>query len=114
MSETIEDLVLRLAKERGAGKTICPTEAAKAAAEQRGEENWNARLPAVKAAAVRLAKRGGVAIYRKGKPVDPESFKGVYRIGLPPAAETAQDDAPEAEAVIPAEAEGEEPASSSE
>ena len=34
MSETIEDLVLRLAKERGAGKTICPTEAAKAAAYQ--------------------------------------------------------------------------------
>lgn len=84
MSETIEDLVLRLARERGAGKTICPTEAAKAAAEQRGEENWQARLPGVKAAAVRLARRGGVAIYRKGKPIDPESFKGIYRIGLPP------------------------------
>lgn len=83
MSETIEDLVLRLACERGAGKTICPTEAAKAAAEQRGEETWQDRLPGVKAAAVRLAKRGGVAIYRKGKPVDPEAFKGVYRIGLP-------------------------------
>lgn len=83
MSETIEDLVLRLAKERGAGKTICPTEAAKAAAAQRSEENWQGRLPGVKAAAVRLAKRGGVAIYRKGKPVDPEDFRGVYRIGLP-------------------------------
>ncbi len=22
-------------------------------------------------------------IYRKGKPVDPEDFKGVYRLGLP-------------------------------
>lgn len=85
MSETIEDLVLRLAKERGAGKTICPTEAAKAAAGQRGEDNWQARLPAVKAAAVRLAKRGGVSIYRKGKPVDPDDFRGVYRIGLPSA-----------------------------
>lgn len=83
MSETIEDLVLRLARERGAGKTICPTEAAKAVAEQRGEEDWRARLPNVKAAATRLAKRGGVAIYRKGKPVDPEDFKGIYRIGLP-------------------------------
>lgn len=83
MSETIEDLVLRLATERGAAKTICPTEAAKAAAEQRGETDWQGRLPAVKAAAVRLAKRGRIAIYRKGKPVDPEDFKGVYRIGLP-------------------------------
>lgn len=102
MSETIEDLVLRLARERGAGKTICPTEAAKAAAGQRGEEDWQARLPGVKAAAVRLAKRGGVAIYRKGKPVDPENFKGIYRIGLPP----------EEPGVAQAEAEGEEPGSS--
>ncbi|MBB3972076.1 DUF3253 domain-containing protein [Hansschlegelia beijingensis] len=84
MSETIEDLVLRLATERGAGKTISPAEAAKAAAEQRGEEDWQGRLGGVKAAATRLARRGRLAIYRKGKPVDPETFKGVYRIGLPP------------------------------
>jgi hypothetical protein len=32
---------------------------------------------------VRLAKDGVIAIYRKGKPVDPDTFKGVYRIGLP-------------------------------
>ena len=86
MSETVEDLVLRLATERGAGKTISPAEAAKAAAEQRGEADWQGRLGGVKAAATRLALRGRLAIYRKGKPVDPESFKGVYRIGLPPAA----------------------------
>lgn len=84
MSETIEDLVLRLAAERGAGKTICPTEAAKAAAAQRGDDQWQGRLAAVRSAAVRLAKRGGLAIYRKGKPVDPDDFRGVYRIGLPP------------------------------
>jgi len=87
MSETIEDLVLRLATERGAGKTISPAEAAKAAAEQRGEEDWQGRLGGVKAAATRLARRGRLAIYRKGKPVDPETFKGVYRIGLPPASD---------------------------
>ena len=103
MSETIEDLVLRLAKERGAGKTICPTEAAKAAAEQRGDSDWQGRLPAVKAAAVRLAARGSVAIYRKGKPVDPENFKGIYRIGLPQADATAGDDGPEEQGVIPTE-----------
>ncbi|WP_020178843.1 DUF3253 domain-containing protein [Methylopila sp. M107] len=114
MSETIEDLVLRLVKERGEAKTICPTEAARAAAAQRDEANWNARLPGVKAAAVRLAKRGSVAIYRKGKPVDPDDFRGVYRIGLPPAAQFSADgDAPEAEPVIPAE-QSEEPGSSEE
>jgi hypothetical protein len=99
MSETIEDLVLRLAGERGAGRTICPTEAARAAAEQRGEEDWHGRLSDVRAAAVRLSRRGKLAIYRKGKPVDPNTFKGVYRIGLP-APEAADEAEPEAEAVI--------------
>lgn len=106
MSETIEDLVLRLAKERGAGKTICPTEAAKAAAQQRGEDNWQARLPGVKAAAIRLAKRGGVSIYRKGKPVDPDDFKGIYRIGLPPE-DNAPDDPVETSASPPEGSPGE-------
>ena len=26
---------------------------------------------------------GRLVIYRKGKPVDPNDFKGVYRLGLP-------------------------------
>lgn len=99
MSETIEDLVFRLASERGLGKTICPTEAAKAAAEQRGEEDWHGRLSDVRAAAVRLARRGKLAVYRKGKPVDPNNFKGIYRIGLP-APDAADETEPEAEAVI--------------
>jgi hypothetical protein len=114
MSETIEDLVLRLAKERGQGKTICPTEAAKAAAEQRGEENWQGRLPAVKAAATRLALRGSVSIYRKGKPVDPETFKGIYRIGLPQTNAAGDGEGPEEQAVIPAAGRAEKPGSSSE
>lgn len=114
MSETIEDLVLRLARERGEGKTICPTEAAKAAAEQRCEENWQGRLPAVKAAATRLARRGSVSIYRKGKPVDPETFKGIYRIGLPQADAATDGDEPEEQAVVPAEGEAEKPGSSAE
>jgi len=37
----------------------------------------------VRRAAVRLALAGRLVIYRKGKPVDPADFKGVYRLGLP-------------------------------
>ena len=37
----------------------------------------------VRREAVALADEGRVVIYRKGKPVDPHDFKGVYRIGLP-------------------------------
>jgi hypothetical protein len=34
-------------------------------------------------AAVGLALGGRLVIYRKGRPVDPNDFKGVYRLGLP-------------------------------
>jgi hypothetical protein len=37
----------------------------------------------VRRTAVRLAHQGRIVIYRKGKPVDPDDFKGVYRLGLP-------------------------------
>jgi hypothetical protein len=32
---------------------------------------------------VRLMKEGRIVILRKGKPVDPDNFCGVYRLGLP-------------------------------
>ncbi len=84
MSETeranpVRDAILGLVGERGPGKTICPTEAAKAVT----ADHWRKLLPDVRAEAVRLARAGEIAIYRKGRPVDPENFKGVYRLGLP-------------------------------
>jgi hypothetical protein len=49
----------------------------------------------VRNAAIGLARAGKITIYRKGKPADPEDFRGVYRLGLPGAsvdAEEAGDD----------------------
>ena len=75
------EAILSLVGARGAGKTICPTEAARSLS----EKLWRKVLPDIRAEAVRLHKAGAIAIYRKGKPVpDPDSFKGVYRLGLPP------------------------------
>ncbi|MBO6946472.1 MAG: DUF3253 domain-containing protein [Rhodospirillales bacterium] len=71
--------IIRLVEERGAGKTICPSEAARA---ERGEE-WRSLMKSVRRAAQKLAREGRIAIYRKGKPVDPDNFKGVIRLGLP-------------------------------
>ncbi len=34
---------------------------------------------------VKLAREGKIVIYRKGEPADPDTFKGVYRLGLPKA-----------------------------
>ena len=80
----LEAVVLDLCGARGLGKTICPTEAAQAAAAERGGDDlaWRDLLQPVRRVAVALAREGRVVIYRKGRPVDPDDFRGVYRIGL--------------------------------
>ncbi len=77
--EDIEAAILRLLDEAGAGKTVSPTDAARALTE--GSE-WHVQMPGVRRAAIKLALNGRLVIYRKGKPADPNDFKGVYRLGL--------------------------------
>jgi hypothetical protein len=80
-SERAEETILRLTEERGVGKTICPTEAARALA---GEgEDFRRHLPEVRATAIRLMSEGRLVITRKGKPLDTDDFKGIYRLGKP-------------------------------
>ncbi len=78
MDEAVERAILTLAAERGPQKSICPSDAAKAV----GGEAWNRLLPLVRRTAVRLALEGRIEITRKGKPVDPTDFKGVYRLRI--------------------------------
>ena len=73
-------LLLRLCAEAGPGKSIGPMDAALALMPK---EEWQRALPVVRRVAVRLALEGRLIIYRKGKPVDPTDFRGVYRIGAP-------------------------------
>jgi Protein of unknown function (DUF3253) len=82
---SLESVILALCAQARAGRTICPTDAAQAFAAARGEGElgWRAHLQGVRAAAVRLADDGRIVIYRKGKPVDPHDFRGVYRLGAP-------------------------------
>jgi Protein of unknown function (DUF3253) len=47
------------------------------------EGDWHALLVPIRRAAVALARAGRLVIYRKGKPADPDDFRGVYRLGLP-------------------------------
>jgi hypothetical protein len=37
----------------------------------------------IRRVAVRLMKEGRVVLLRKGRPVDPDDFRGVYRLALP-------------------------------
>jgi hypothetical protein len=82
---TLEATIFTLCNEAGVTRTVCPTDAAQAFAVARGEDSlgWRTHLSQVRGAAVRLAQAGRIVIYRKGKPVDPSDFRGVYRLGLP-------------------------------
>ena len=82
--ERIEETILALVEERGAGKTICPSEAARAIAGSKPDE-WSRLMGPVRQVAVRLMKEGRIVIRRKGRPVDPDDFRGVYRISGPDA-----------------------------
>jgi hypothetical protein len=78
-------VILTLCSEAEPGSTISPIDAAQAFAAARGEGElgWRAHLQDVRRTAVRLAEVGRIVIYRKGKPVDPRDFRGVYRLGAP-------------------------------
>lgn len=62
------------------GKSLDPTEIARQLAGT-DEKIWRLLMIPIRRVAVGLAKDGRAAILRKGKVVDPEDFKGVYRIG---------------------------------
>jgi hypothetical protein len=80
----IATTMLRLVTERGADKTVCPSEVARALGGPH-PDGWGPLMQPVRRIAVRLAHAGQITILRKGRPVDPDDFRGVYRLGLPSA-----------------------------
>ncbi len=84
-AEAMDALLHEQRDRRGPGASICPTQVARRLAESAGEpDRWRRHLPEVKRSAIESMKNGTVAITRKGKPVDPDDFKGIYRLALPP------------------------------
>jgi hypothetical protein len=83
MTEPVPDPIhaeiLRQTSARGAGKSICPSEVARALEPE--EACWRRLMGPVRAAAIRLAKEGRIELLRKGKAVDPEAeIRGVIRL----------------------------------
>lgn len=76
---SLDDAILNVLQGAG-GKTLSPPEIA---VEITAGSDWHALLVPIRRAAVDLARHGRLVIYRKGKPVDPNDFRGVYRLGLP-------------------------------
>lgn len=78
----LENTLLAVAAELGAAKTFCPSDVARKVGGTH-PDHWGPLMVPLRRIAVRLAHEGRLVIYRKGKPVDPDNFKGIYRLGLP-------------------------------
>lgn len=69
--------ILALARHRGPGKTICPSDAARAV----GGEEWRSQLSLAREVARDLAESGAVEITQRGEPIDPRgTWRGPVRI----------------------------------
>ena len=75
--EALEKQILGLLDARGAGKTICPSEAARAVGD---DDTWRELMEPARRAARRLVAEGEVEITQKGHVVDPSTAKGAIRI----------------------------------
>lgn len=78
----LEKAMLALIAERGPDRSADPSEAARAVAGDHPDQ-WGPLMQPVRRIAVSLAKQGRLVITRKGRIVDPDDFKGVYRVSLP-------------------------------
>ncbi len=78
----LEQAILALLAERGAGKTICPSEAARRVAGSEERARWEPLMEPARAAARRLQAAGRVVVMQGGRPVDPSHAKGPIRLKL--------------------------------
>jgi deoxyribodipyrimidine photolyase-related protein len=82
----IADAILRLCRARGAGKTICPSEVARALGAD--EAAWRSLMPDVRRVASKLAGQGLIAVTQRGKSVDAATARDAVRLSLPAASNT--------------------------
>ncbi len=74
----LERTIVDLLSQRGGGKTICPSEAARAV----GGRDWRDQMPLAREAAAALAAEGRIDVLQKGEPVDALQARGPIRLRL--------------------------------
>jgi hypothetical protein len=77
LDDGLRAAILTLLAERGAGKSICPSDAARAVAAE-----WRPLMPQVRAVAGAMAAAGEVIVTQRGQAVDPATARGAIRIAL--------------------------------
>ena len=83
MTIDMEAVILEVVGKLPPGKSASSEEVARAADPVR----WQRLTGHVRNTARGLARQGKLVVTRHGKPADPETFKGVYRLRLPTEAE---------------------------
>lgn len=78
--DTIAREIVRQCMERGASKSICPSEVARALAVDEAE--WRTMLPDVRRVAEMLRLEGRIAVMQRGQPVSAVETKGPIRLSL--------------------------------
>ncbi|MEO0324775.1 MAG: DUF3253 domain-containing protein [Myxococcota bacterium] len=76
--EALEVAILALLAQRARGKTICPSEAARAVR----PDAWRVLMEPARRAARRLVAAGRLEITQKGRVVDPSTARGPIRLRL--------------------------------
>jgi hypothetical protein len=74
--------ILDLLHARGLGKTICPSEAARAAAGSEERSAWEPLMEPVRTVAQKLKDQGRIQITQHGHAVDAATAKGPIRLRL--------------------------------
>lgn len=85
--DPVADVMLAALAALPEGKSAAPDDIARAFAETKrrpgdGRDLYKRYRQAVKEQAIHLARQGEVEILRRGVPVDPDDFKGVWRLRL--------------------------------
>jgi hypothetical protein len=75
LDRALEERLLAMAEARGPGKTLCPSEVARAHA-----DDWRPLMERVRQAARRLAAQGRIEVLQKGRVVDPSDAAGPIRL----------------------------------
>lgn len=79
LDRALEEAIGSLLDRRGAGTSICPSEAARAVR----PDDWREYLEDTRCAARRLVARGELVITQGGRVVDPSTAKGPIRLRRP-------------------------------
>lgn len=78
----LEAAILELLAERGPGKTICPSEAAKLVGGKETRRDWEGLMEPARVAARRLVAEGKILMTQHGVVVDPKTAKGPIRLRM--------------------------------